>query len=126
MDRTGGSGVAARHPRKEGKLYVHQHRIPRIIHQTWKVHDVHSVFEPFIRSWLLLHPDWEYRFWTDEMAADFMRGSYPEYWEMYESFNGIQRSDTIRYFILYHYGGVYADLDMEALQPFDALHPWTG
>ena len=31
------------------------------------------------------------------------------------------RVDAVRYFLRYHYGGVYADLDFEALKPLDAL-----
>jgi len=33
----------------------------------------------------------------------------------------IKRADAIRYFALYHYGGVYADLDVELLRPIDEL-----
>ena len=33
----------------------------------------------------------------------------------------IQRADAIRYFILYEHGGVYADLDFEALRPLTGL-----
>ena len=29
-----------------------------------------------------------------------------------------QRSDAARYFIVYHYGGVYLDLDYECSRPF--------
>ena len=33
----------------------------------------------------------------------------------------IMRADMIRYFILYEFGGVYADLDFEALQSLDNM-----
>lgn len=32
-----------------------------------------------------------------------------------------EKSDILRYEILFVYGGVYADVDVECLQPFDAL-----
>ena len=40
--------------------------IPRIIHQTWKDHDIPERFRAAQASWRTAHPDWEYRFWTDE------------------------------------------------------------
>lgn len=33
----------------------------------------------------------------------------------------IQRADAIRYFVLYHYGGIYIDLDIGCLRPIDPL-----
>lgn len=33
----------------------------------------------------------------------------------------IQRVDAARYMILYHFGGLYSDLDVECLRTFDAL-----
>ena len=33
--------------------------------------------------------------------------------------SGIQRADAFRYFVLFAYGGIYVDLDMEALKPLD-------
>jgi len=43
--------------------------IPRVIHQTWKDQDVPARFLDAQRSWQDAHPDWEYRFWTDEDLA---------------------------------------------------------
>jgi mannosyltransferase OCH1-like enzyme len=46
------------------------------------------------------------------MARTFIATHYP--WFL-DTFNGykypIQRADSIRYFALYHYGGIYIDLD---------------
>lgn len=41
---------------------------------------------------------------------------------MYRSFPyNVQRWDTIRYMILYVYGGVYTDLDTECFKPIEPL-----
>lgn len=103
------------------RLYVYEHKIPRIIHQMWKTTRVMRVFKPFIASWARLHPFWEYRFWTDASGEQFVKTVYPQHWEMFKEFNGIQRSDALRYFILHRYGGVYADLDVEAVAPLDVI-----
>jgi inositol phosphorylceramide mannosyltransferase catalytic subunit len=40
----------------------------------------------------------------------------------YESYPyNIQRSDALRYFLLFHYGGIYLDLDIAPYRPLDIL-----
>eukprot|EP01052_Picozoa_sp_SAG31_P020854 SAG31_NODE_1586_length_7821_cov_3.086765_2_plen_123_part_00 len=86
-----------------------------------------KAFEPRIQSWLRVNPGWEYRFWTDADNKELIKTKFPEYLEMYEWYpENIQRADAIRYFILYEFGGVYADLDFEALQPLDQLLATPG
>jgi len=47
---------------------------------------------------------------------------FPDFLLYYDSFPySIQRADAIRYFWLYHHGGIYMDLDMELLKPLDDL-----
>ena len=49
-----------------------------------------------------------------------METKFPEFLDLYDGYNSeIQRADAVRYFLLYEYGGVYADLDFESLQPLD-------
>jgi hypothetical protein len=40
--------------------------MPRIIHQTWKTEAIPPQWQAAQRSWRDAHPEWEYRFWTDE------------------------------------------------------------
>jgi len=102
-------------------LYIYEHRIPRIIHQMWKTNRIQRVFAEYVQSWIRLHPFWEYRFWTDESGEEFIKSVYPWFWGTFKDFNGIQRSDALRYFILHQYGGVYADLDVEPVVPLDRI-----
>jgi FkbM family methyltransferase len=96
--------------------------IPKIIHQTWKTDQVPSEWKAFADSWKFHHPDWQYRLWTDADGAAFVEEFYPEFQETYLSYPyGIQRADAIRYLLIYHYGGLYADLDFECLQSFESL-----
>ena len=96
--------------------------IPRILHQTWDKQLVPKDFREWIKSWMRLHPRWEYYFWTEADVRLLLVQHYPDYVSMYDGYKGsIFRSDAMRYFVLYHYGGVYADLDVEALQPMDTL-----
>lgn len=96
-------------------------RIPKIIHQTapddmakWP-----EIWYKCQESWKRNYPDYEYRMWTDADLDNFMKEKYPEYWPMYQSYpRKIQKIDAARYFILYEYGGIYADMDFECVRPF--------
>lgn len=96
--------------------------IPHILHQTWKDANLPPNLRAWQRTWLENHPTWQYRLWTDQDLRAFMQEHYAWFLPIYDSYpQPIQRVDAARYFILYHYGGVYADLDTECLRPLDEL-----
>lgn len=64
--------------------------------------------------------------WTDDKSRAFIAEHYPWFLDTFNDYPyAIQRADAIRYFILYHYGGVYLDLDIGCTRPLDPLlvHP---
>jgi mannosyltransferase OCH1-like enzyme len=94
--------------------------IPRIIHQTWKTKQVPTEWKHYQQKVIALHPDWEYRLWTDEDNDAFVKKEFPDFYPVYNSFpKNIMRADAIRYLIMYRIGGLYLDLDYEVLSPFD-------
>ena len=96
--------------------------IPRIIHQTWKNEHVPRRMSAWQESWQKHHPDWEYRLWTDRDNRAFLKQHYPWLLPIYDGYpEPVMRADLVRYFILHHTGGVYADLDLECLRPIDSL-----
>lgn len=96
--------------------------IPRIIHQTWKTPRLPRRLRIWRETWLRHHPDWEHRLWTDEDNRNFIKRHYEWFLPLYDSYpEHIMRVDAVRYFILDHYGGVYADLDFECLRAVDTL-----
>jgi inositol phosphorylceramide mannosyltransferase catalytic subunit len=96
--------------------------IPKILHQTWKTHEVPEEWRDCVNSWKRHHPDWEYRMWTDAESEAFVRRHYPDFLSTFLGYPyGIQRADAIRYLVLHQLGGVYADMDYECLQPLDPL-----
>ncbi len=95
-------------------------KIPKIIHQTWKTEEIPTKWIPYQQRVKELHPDWEYRLWTDEDNDAFVQKEYPEFLDVFRGFpKVIHRVDVIRYLILYKMGGLYLDLDYEMLKPFD-------
>lgn len=96
--------------------------IPKIIHQTWKTNNIPDEWVYHVNSWKWNHPTWEYKLWTDKTALEFVAENYPQYLAKYCGFPyNIQRADFIRYLVVYHFGGIYADIDYECLRPFDDL-----
>jgi mannosyltransferase OCH1-like enzyme len=86
--------------------------IPKIIHQTYKNETIPEVWVEAQQSCIDLHPDYEYILWTNEKSRDFIAAEYPWFLETFDGYKyPIQRADSIRYFVLAHYGGTYIDLD---------------
>ena len=72
-------------------------RIPKIIHQTWKDDHVPVEWQAAQESCRQMHPDFEYKLWTDAQSREFIAAKFPELlktWDKYP-FN-IQRADIIR------------------------------
>ncbi len=61
--------------------------------------------------------------WTDKKAREFIADEYPWFLETFDSYPyPIQRADTIRYFVLHHFGGIYIDLD-DVCSPSRHINP---
>jgi mannosyltransferase OCH1-like enzyme len=56
--------------------------------------------------------------WTNEKSREFIAAEYPWFLETFDGYKyPIQRADSIRYFVLAHYGGTYIDLDDVCIFP---------
>lgn len=110
-----------------------EYRIPKIVHVIWggpKNFPIESVHN--IRTWMALHPDWTFKFWTDRarpapcegmevhLLQDFSFQFLSHQMENLSTWG--QFSDMWRFEILYKEGGVYIDHDANCLKAFDALH----
>src|SRR6476661_4563148 len=81
--------------------------IPKIIHQTWKNESIPQEMATFQQTWKEHHPDWEYRLWTDRDNREFIENYYSWFLPVYDAYReNICRVDAVRYFIMYHYGGL--------------------
>ncbi|HCN83947.1 MAG TPA: glycoside transferase family 32 [Sphingobacteriaceae bacterium] len=101
---------------------MNMYKIPRIIHQTWKTTNVPSLYTPWVKSWKENHPGWQYMLWTDDMNIAFIKKYAPDFLRTYRNYpHTIQRVDAVRYFILYHLGGMFIDLDFECLENIELL-----
>ena len=70
----------------------------------------------------MLHKNWSLRLYTDEGNRELMSRHFPTFLSLYDGYDTtIRRVDAVRLFYLYLYGGVYADLDVMCLRPFESL-----
>ncbi|KKK26379.1 hypothetical protein ARAM_007227 [Aspergillus rambellii] len=98
--------------------------IPKIIHQTW--FPAGSNMSQNAQSWVQTiidhHPDWEYVLWDDETNELLVQQYFPWFLDTYRALpKEINRADMVRNFYMYLFGGMYADVDTEALRPVDPL-----
>lgn len=101
--------------------------IPRIIHQTWKSEHLPEPLSRYAARWRELHPDFEYRLWTDAQNDSFVRDEFPQHYRLYRSFSReIYRADMARCLYLWRFGGIYADLDVEPLRPLEGFLASAG
>ena len=100
--------------------------IPNILHQTWPDENLPPDLAAMRQTWLCHHPAWESLLWTDLGGRRFIKHHYSWFLHLYDRYpREIMRVDAVRYFLLYHYGGVYADLDMECLRSVKTHLPST-
>jgi len=76
------------------------------------------------------HPNYEYRFWNDSSAEQLIKDEYPWFLETWNTYTyPIQRADSLRYLVLYRYGGIFLDMDLHCrrslgpLRRFDFVSP---
>ncbi|KAG8831695.1 hypothetical protein FRC17_002726 [Serendipita sp. 399] len=97
-------------------------KIPRIIHQTWKTDVLPDRWRIVAQGCRDLMSDYDYKLWTDESSRTFIEEHYPWFLDTYDGYTyPIQRADSIRYFVLHHFGGVYMDLDVGCMRRMDPL-----
>jgi mannosyltransferase OCH1-like enzyme len=68
------------------------------------------------------HPNYEYKFWNDSLAEELILKEYPWFYSTWKSYSyPIQRADSLRYLVLYHYGGIFLDLDLHCRRSLGPL-----
>ena len=89
----------------------------KIIHQTWKTKQLPDKFVKWSQTCKKKLPGWTYMLWTDDDNRNFIKDHYSFFLKTYDGYDKmIKRVDAVRFFYLYHYGGLYIDLDFECLK----------
>lgn len=102
-------------------------QIPKIIHYCWFGRNpLPPMAAKCIESWKKFLPDYEIKEWNED-NFDVAINPYVE--EAYHTKKYAFVSDFARFWVLYNYGGIYFDVDVELLKPIDdilAKGPYMG
>ncbi|WP_321418955.1 glycosyltransferase [uncultured Desulfobacter sp.] len=96
----------------------------KIIHQMWLQGKdcCPTRYLSSVKKWIDINPTYQHIFWDEKKISKFLKDHFPEYKNQWLNLNKpIKKCDAARYFILYHFGGVYADLDTTPYQSIDKL-----
>jgi mannosyltransferase OCH1-like enzyme len=126
-------------------------RIPKVIHIMWLGGKLPQEYVKYVQSWQQYHPQWTILFWTDS-KLNYDQGtqvvhSFSDLEQLLQKTYGGQRividastlqfdnrvfydqarnygekSDILKWEIVYRFGGTYVDTDFECLQPLDIYH----
>ena len=93
--------------------------IPKVIHYCWFGRKpLPPLAMKCIESWKKFFPDYEIRQWNED---NFDVEIIPYTREAYEVGKYAFVSDYARFWILYHYGGLYFDTDVEVIKYFNEI-----
>jgi len=93
--------------------------IPKIIHYCWLSNDqIPDKLQQCMKSWREKLPDYEFMLWNfdrfDINASQWVKQAFAEKKYAFAA-------DYIRLHAVYTYGGIYLDMDVEVVKPFDDL-----
>mgnify|MGYP004651219737 FL=1 len=93
--------------------------IPKIIHYCWFGRGpLPELAQKCIASWKKYLPDYEIKEWNEDI---FDVNIIPYTAEAYQAKKYAFVSDYARFWILYRYGGIYFDTDVEVIRPIDDI-----
>jgi mannosyltransferase OCH1-like enzyme len=125
--------------------------IPQIIHIMWLGKKLPEEYRPYVISWRKFHPNWTILFWTDNpinydqgtkvvhtfdqlaqclasvkggesmvINTDQLQFENRAFYDRAQNYG--EKSDILKWEIVYRFGGVYVDTDFECLRPLDVFH----
>jgi len=93
-------------------------KIPKILHHVWLgPNSIPDNLKKCLNTCYVEHLSWKHMFWTDDNLPDITL--FREEYNMDNNY--ARKSDIVRLVALYQYGGVYLDMDVEAIKPIDDL-----
>jgi len=106
----------------QGLFYVQyraiqsMHSFPRILHQMHaNESSVDPKNKPLMEQCQVINPDFKYMFWSDVDAEALVKSRMPI--QVYNKWKALEppmkKVDSFRYILMWIYGGVYADNDIE-------------
>jgi mannosyltransferase OCH1-like enzyme len=108
----------------------------KIIHRIWLgPKEMPRDYSSYGERWKLLNPHWEVILWTEENIKDIINKAV---WDdlrinakaghpmPLDRATAVQRADMLSYELVYNYGGMYFNCDIDPLRPMDELLEIVG
>ncbi len=105
--------------------------IPRVLHRIWLGNRPRpAVYDDYWRQWAALHPGWDLHTWTERSIPPLRNQAEYDHGEPAVSAGVFvdhqpatvgQRANIAAYELVWRFGGVYVNCDMQPLRPFDDL-----
>lgn len=93
--------------------------IPKLIHYCWFGRNpLPKSAIKYIESWKKYLPDYEIKEWNED---NFDINSHPYVEEAYNAKKYAFVTDYVRLYVLFHYGGIYMDTDVEVIKNLDSF-----
>jgi mannosyltransferase OCH1-like enzyme len=93
--------------------------IPKTIHYCWlSDNPIPADYQKYMDLWKIKLPDYQFILW-DTNRFDINKTTWTK--QAFDTGMYACTADYIRLFAVYHHGGIYLDMDMEAIKPFDDL-----
>lgn len=103
------------------KLPDDPERIPDIVFQTWKSRsEIPQNYRYWRQTFVEMNPQAQVVLWDDADNRSFIAEQFAWFLPVYDAYpREIFRADAVRYFFLFAFGGLYADMDSECLRPLE-------
>ena len=127
----------------------YRQHIPTILHHVWFGERLSDEFKQLRQTWIDAHPNWTFILWTDDACNDVDATTVRSFQELgvllaegdakrivvitdtlafdnrihFDAADNYgERSDILKWEIVYRYGGVYIDTDFECYTSLESLH----
>lgn len=93
--------------------------IPKKIHQTWETKNITPGIQSYIDKLKNLNPDFDYELYDKDDRETFLKEHFDD--KVFEAYSrivpGAMKTDLWRYCLLYKYGGIFSDIDLDYISP---------
>lgn len=93
--------------------------IPKKIHQTWETKNITPGIQSYIDKLKNLNPDFDYKLYDKDDRETFLKEHFDD--KVFQAYSrivpGAMKTDLWRYCLLYEYGGIFSDIDLDYISP---------
>jgi mannosyltransferase OCH1-like enzyme len=98
--------------------------IPKTIHTAWfGPNSVPDIFNKNLRSWKKFCPDYKIQIWNE---SNYKISKYSYLEKTYNQKKYAFLTDFLRLVVVYEYGGIWLDIDVELVKSLDGILSYDG